>query len=622
MNDNVDWIARATELQKLFNSIRDTYKATKLGKGLDAVNTDMQNAADVLRGDIVAGFKQAGKNIGGAIINMGKAIKDLPTSVPDGIGKAYDQFKSSISSNYNKFKDYMKVKLGVPGASAPSAPSSSDAQSGGEGGGFLSGVLGSLGGGLKVVGDAALSLLKSGASAAISGAMQREKEVAGLSGLLGKGGANAAYKNINTDSNNSTYDMTTLLSANKALISVDGDAKRARVEVMNLANAVSAAGGGGSELLNLSEQMKEIKSEGSASSDQLKQFGAAGIDIYGALSSSTGKSIEQLKGMNITYDMLAKSLADSRGKGGMFEGGLESQSNTVEGKLDIIKKTSTSMLTEIGTAFMPLISRVLEIGVQLVKGFEPLMTMVQPYIDSIVGSLGSALDFILNLGGETNAWGGFVTTIQEYFSTVWSTLGSVFDAVWSIVSGLISWIANSELIKDVFAGIYGILGIVLKVIGWVAEGLKWVWNNILSPILDGIESAYRWAKELITGEEIKVTKTTEIKASADLTNNMQEQTALVNGFLVSKGPAKTDLTSAGKPTINRAEDTRKSNTAKSQETGDTVSGGGQKTINITLGKFFDTIQFNTLNSGETSDQLESVVMECLGRVLYNGAKVI
>lgn len=580
---------------------------------------DIGKAITTVTNDIAAGFSRIKQNVNNAFNKIANF------NLIDGIKDVYGKVRDSISSNYNKFKDYMKIKLGVPGSSATvssAAASAPDASQSGGGGGLLSGAMGALGGGLKLVGDAALNLLKSGASAAISGAMQKEKDVAGLSGLLGKGGATAAYKNINSDSNNTTYDMTTLLEANKALISVDGDAKRAREEVMNLANAVSAAGGGGSELVSLSEQMKEIKSEGVASSDQLKQFGAAGIDIYGALSSSTGKSIEQLKGMNITYDMLSKSLADAKGKGGVFEGGLESQSNTVEGKLDMIKKTSTSMLTEIGTAFMPLISRVLDIGVNLVKGFEPLMTLVQPYIDTIVGSLGSALDFILNLGGETNAWGGFVATIQEYFSIVWNTLGSVFDAVWSIVSGLITWIANSEMIKDVFAAVYGILGVVLKAVGWLAEALKWVWNNVLTPILNGIETAYRWAKELITGKEIKVTKTNEIKANADLANGMKATDAQVKGFMASKGPAKTDLTATGRPTINRSEDTRRNNAAKSQETGDTVSGGGQKTINITLGKFFDTIQFNTLNSGETSDQLESIVMECLGRVLYNGAKVI
>lgn len=579
--------------------------------------SDLVSGYKQLRDDIDKGLEILGDNILTTMRSIPSKIKSLPGSIFDGIKDIYGTVKDSIKSNYNRFREYMKIKLGVPGAApAPASPASvPDASQSGGGGGFLSGAMGALGGGLKLVGDAALNLLKSGASAAISGAMQKEKDVAGLSGLLGKGGAAAAYKNINSDSNNTAYDMTTLLEANKALISVDGDAKRAREEVMNLANAVSAAGGGGSELVSLSEQMKEIKSEGIASSDQLKQFGAAGIDIYGALSSSTGKSIEQLKGMNITYDMLSKSLADAKGKGGMFEGGLESQSNTVEGKLDMIKKTSTSMLTEIGTAFMPLISSVLDIGVKLVKGFEPLMTLVQPYIDTIVGSLGSALDFILNLGGETNAWGGFVATIQEYFSIVWNTLGSVFGAVWSIVSGIIEWISKSVLISDIFTGVYKVLGVVLTMVGWLADGIKIIWENVLRPILDAIETAYRWVRKIVGGEEVAI----EPKVKVVTPKDFKAQEAAFD----FKKPNGMDLTARSRPTaISQGESMRTNNVAKSRETGDTVSGGGQKTINITLGKFFDTIQFNTLNSGETSDQLESIVMECLGRVLYNGAKVM
>ncbi|KPE53032.1 hypothetical protein [Chryseobacterium indologenes] len=583
--------------------------------------SDLVNGYKQLRDDIDKGLEILGDNILTTMRSIPSKIKSLPGNIFDGIKDIYGTVKDSIKSNYNRFREYMKIKLGVPGASAPvAAPASApDAPQSGGGGGFLSGAMGALGGGLKLVGDAALNLLKSGASAAISGAMQKEKDIAGLSGLLGKGGATAAYKNINSDSNNTAYDMTTLLEANKALISVDGDAKRAREEVMNLANAVSAAGGSGSELLSLSEQMKEIKSEGVASSDQLKKFGAAGIDIYGALSSSTGKSIEQLKGMNITYDMLAKSLSDAKGKGGMFEGGLEGQSNTVEGKLDMIKKTSTSMLTEIGTAFMPLISSVLDIGVKLVKGFEPLMTLVQPYIDTIVGSLSSALDFILNLGGETNAWGGFVTTIQEYFSIVWNTLGSIFGAVWSIVSGIIDWISKSVLISDIFTGVYKVLGAVLTMVGWLADGIKFIWENVLRPILDAIETAYRWVRKIVGGEEVAIEPKVTVTSPKDLTKDLKAQQTALN----FAKPGATDLTARSRPTaISQGESMRTNNAAKSRETGDTVSGGGQKTINITLGKFFDTIQFNTLNSGETSDQLESIVMECLGRVLYNGAKVM
>ncbi|AZA84784.1 hypothetical protein C1637_18555 [Chryseobacterium lactis] len=483
---------------------------------------------------------------------------------------------------------------------------------------ILSGIGSTLVGAAGAAGTFLLDLTKKALSSAITGAIQKEKDIVNLSGFLGKKGATEAYKNIDADSNATSYDKSTLLDANKGLISVDGDAKKAREEIMNLANAVSFAGGGNDELSKLSEQLKEIKSEGVASGDQLKQFGDSGIDIYAALSSSTGKSIEQLKSMNITYDMLAKSLADSRGKGGIFEGGLEAQSNTVEAKWDRIKKTFDSTLTELGTAFLPIISSALDVGVQLMKGFEPLMTLVKPYLDEIVGSLGSALDFILNLGGETNVWGGFVTTIQEYFSIVWSTLGSVFSAVWSIVSGIIDWASKSMLISDIFTGVYKILGAVLTVVGWLADGVKGVWDNVLRPILDKIETAYRWIRKIVAGEEVAIEPKVKITPPKDLAKDFKAQEL---GFNFK--PTGTDLTSRTKPTaINQGDTLRRSNVAKSKDTGDTVSGGGQKTINITLGKFFDTIQFNTLNSGETSDQLESIVMECLGRVLYNGAKVM
>nr|WP_315032490.1 hypothetical protein [uncultured Chryseobacterium sp.] len=602
--------------------IRRFNEQAKLAQAWDQLKNDISVALKAALGDIKEGFKQIGRNIRDKAYSIRDTLKNLPTTIPDGIQDWYGKFKQATITNYNKFKDYMKVKLRVPGASAPvsgtaegasPAAGSPDDQ---EKGFSISKILG---GGLKAAGDAALNLLKSGASAAISGAIQKEKDISGMTRMLGKGGAADAYKNINSDANHSAYDVSTLLDANKALISVDGDAQRAREEIMNLANAISFAGGGTKELSSLSDQMKEIKSQGYASGDQLKQFGAAGVDIYAALSSSTGKSIEQLKGMNITYDMLTKSLADSRGKGGLFEGGLESQANTAEGKWDMIKKTSTSALTEIGTAFMPLISSVLDIGVKLVQGFEPLMTLVKPYIDEVVGSLGIALDFIMNLGGETNVWGGFVTTIQEYFSIVWSTLGSVFGAVWSIVGGIIDWASKSMLISDIFTGVYKVLGAVLSVVGWLANGVKSIWDDVLRPILDKIESAYRWIRKIVTGEEVAIEPKVKITPPKDFTKDFKEQQA---GFNFNR-PGGADLTSRSKPTaINQGENLRKNNASKSKETGDTVSGGGQKTINITLGKFFDTIQFNTLNSGETSDQLESIVMECLGRVLYNGAKVM
>ncbi|WP_267402796.1 MULTISPECIES: tape measure protein [unclassified Chryseobacterium] len=642
--NNLSNLSELAALANFFTDITNRLKNTDFGEAFIRVKDDLTTAVKKIKDNLLESFKDF-FNIRGQYDKLKNFISEgysrrrdsfmqriNPPSTVESYGSIQNRIQN-IGNRLNSENDVSTIgrlrgnlsELQARAANHPANLSqsttsqSSDADGAGKKSGFsLAGMLAPLAG----VGAAIGGILKDGAIAAISGGIQKEQDVLGISNVVGKGqDANAIYKNIATDAGNSPFQLPELLEANKALLSVGGDAQKAREEVMNLANAVTATGGGASELTKLSDQMKDIKSSGKASSDQLKQLEASGIDVYGMLSASTGKGADQFKG-GVDYATLSKSFEDAKGKGGLYEGATEKANNTVTGKWDNIKERGMSALTEIGSAFTPIISQVLDIGLKFTEGFAPALTAVQPYIDIVANALGQAVEFITGLGDGTDTWSGYVEIAQGFLSTVWETLGGVFDAVWSIVSGLITWIANSELIKDVFAAVYGILGVVFQVIGWVADKLKWVWNNILRPILDGIESAYRWAKELITGEEIKVTKTTEIKANADLLNGMKDQDAKVKGFQKAAGPAKADLTGGGKPTINRSEDTRRSNAAKSQETGSTVSGGGQKTINITLGKFFETIQFNTLNSGETSDQLESIVMECLGRVLYNGAKVM
>ena len=45
----------------------------------------------------------------------------------------------------------------------------------------------------------------------------------------------------------------------------------------------------------------------------------------------------------------------------------------------------------------------------------------------------------------------------------------------------------------------------------------------------------------------------------------------------------------------------------------------KKQITINVHKFFDNIQFSTTNLNESATQIENVVLECLSRVLVQGA---
>ena len=68
-----------------------------------------------------------------------------------------------------------------------------------------------------------------------------------------------------------------------------------------------------------------------------------------------------------------------------------------------------------------------------------------------------------------------------------------------MVGDFVEFVANSELLKDIFSFIGKIAGGLYDVIGYLVDGLKWVWNNVVMPILNGIEKAYRWIK----GTEMK-----------------------------------------------------------------------------------------------------------------------
>ena len=67
---------------------------------------------------------------------------------------------------------------------------------------------------------------------------------------------------------------------------------------------------------------------------------------------------------------------------------------------------------------------------------------------------------------------------------------------------------------------------------------------------------------------------------------------------------------------------KKKNKTSEKKAGDTIAGGGPKVVNIHVGKFFDNIQFTTMNGAESAEQLEKITLECLARVLYNGAKTV
>lgn len=504
-------------------------------------------------------------------------------------------------------------------SSHPGRPSSGGGGSGGSGssGGGGLGVggmaIGSMLGGIGMnIATAFLGAVKDGIGAAIAGSMQKEKDIVGLSTFLGKDGANQTYKNVRKDAETSSYDTATLLKANRALISVDGNAAAAREDVMNLANAISATGGGTDELQRMAINMQQIKSLGVASAADIKQFGYAGINIYGLLSKATGKSATEVKKMDVTYDLLAKSLAMARMEGGLYEGALEAMNKTMSGKWESVKDRASNALTDIGDAFAPVIMKVLDIFIRMSESVAPILSLMQPYIEMISTGIGKAIDYVMNLSAETGTWSDYLVIGSEWIGIIWGILKKTGVVIGTILGGIIQWVHKSEIIKDIFRLVGWLLEKIGVLVGWIGDGLLWVWENALKPLLNGLETAYKWIKEMIGGDD---TLTIEVKK----TNN---QPKALKGPEAPKSDTSyfSDLTRFKDAGVASSEDKKEKNKKKSKEAGDTIAGGGTKYITINLGKFFDNIQFTTMNMKESEQDIEKIIMECMGRLLYNGAK--
>ena len=141
-----------------------------------------------------------------------------------------------------------------------------------------------------------------------------------------------------------------LIDANKMLIASGVNGDKSQKAVSALAKAIVATGGGNEELSRMAQNLQQISNTGKASTQDMKQFAMAGVDVYGLLAESTGKSVEQLKEMDITFDMIVEALDSATQEGGKFYAASLAGAETLNGKMNLLQSTVRDKL---GTAFEP-----------------------------------------------------------------------------------------------------------------------------------------------------------------------------------------------------------------------------------------------------------------------------
>lgn len=191
---------------------------------------------------------------------------------------------------------------------------------------------------LTSLGTKAVGLAKGFVEMGISYNAQIEKYTTGFTNMLGSAqAAQEAMQAIQEDAARTPFDVASLTQANQLLISAGENAAYSEKVILALGNAVNAAGGGNAELSRMAQNLQQIANVGKAASIDIKQFAYAGINIYQVLADYTGKSVQEVQNMTISYDLLSQALIAASEEGGRYYGAMETQSQTMNGRMSTLQ---------------------------------------------------------------------------------------------------------------------------------------------------------------------------------------------------------------------------------------------------------------------------------------------
>lgn len=212
----------------------------------------------------------------------------------------------------------------------------------------------------------------------------------GLTTLMGSAaGAASVIKNTLEDATKTPFAFEGLLAANKALISAGADSRTARTDVLNLANAIAATGGGDDELQRMVINLQQIKNTGAATALDIKQFAYAGVNLYAALDAA---GIKYAKGAELTYEQVTKALQVAHDQGGIYFNGLENMSKSFTVQLSNLKDSIFQMAVDGFNSWreeLGLTANALQTVLNFVKEHEKAIGAAIVVIGVAVGAIGT-----------------------------------------------------------------------------------------------------------------------------------------------------------------------------------------------------------------------------------------
>lgn len=323
---------------------------------------------------------------------------------------------------------------------------------------------------------------------------QMETYQAGLETLLGSSEkAISTMEQIKEDARTTPFDVSGLTQANRLLISTGESADNARETILALGDAVSASGGGNDELQRMAVNLQQIKNAGKATALDIRQFAYAGINIYQLLADYTGKTTEEVKDMEITYEDLTGALKKASKEGGKFYNAMNKQSKTLKGQISNLKdgfsmlagSLSEPVFNYIKDNILPGINDEIDnlntmIGEKGIGG--TLEYLMDKIIDDIPGAIDKGVEF-LDENGDLII-DKFVDIVSGLSQAIIPKLPSIFNSLLGLTIELVSQLADElpTLTPMILTGIVEMIGHLLEHTPEILGALLKVWTGVFSAL--------------------------------------------------------------------------------------------------------------------------------------------
>ncbi len=290
--------------------------------------------------------------------------------------------------------------------------------------------------------------------------------------------AAAAIERIRQDAASTPFDVDSLTQANQALLATGMDAEQARNDVMNLANAIAATGGGSAELSRMAANMQQIRNTGKATAMDIRQFANAGINIYGVLADYLGITAEQAAELDVTYEQLTAAFAHAAEAGGMYSGALEAQSQTFNGRMSTLKDNALQLA---GALTEDLFNKLSGEGLPMVMDW--VATLLEAAQTSgIEGAIAAAQNILSGLLNQ------FLESLPEMLNTGMTLLEGLIDGITNALPSILN--VAAQVVGNLFTAL------VNHAPQLITAGLKLL-TTLANSINDGQQNIFNTAVQLI-----------------------------------------------------------------------------------------------------------------------------